>query len=568
MIKEKRNHLQCTFNVGRRLHVLNAHLFPEKFEIVNHTSTNLDASSMNQTNYHENNTTQKLLKSNQKSQTITSNNTKDTTYINDISEANNLKNIKSIKDSMERNSLKSFNRINSDTNTTFQNWAQIHACQPERIFYPSTEEEVCQIILEAKARNKQVKVFGSGHSPSGIAICDSPSDWMIHLKNLSGIIKLKGNLVYVRGGTTLNEINAQLEKNGKSLSSLGSISEQSISGAISTGTHGTGLQFGNLSSIVERLRVVDANGKVHVAKRGEDLWYAAVCSIGALGIITEVVLRVEPLFKLYAIQKPMPLDHVLENLDHLTQCAEHYRFWWFPHTNHCISWSANRVDTQTKSTSEIKTYIEQFYDQAKDKLVGYHLFEFSYYISSFFPSLVPTINRFYYYSLFSDATSNVDTSYKVFNFDCRFKQYVNEWAIPIEKTRDAIISLKKLIKERNFKVHLPIEVRFVKKDNIWMSPSYQRDVCYIGIIMYRPYGKNVPFEEYFDAFEKLMLSFDGRPHWAKEFSIQKDTFETMYPKFKEFNRIRNQMDPNGMFLNNYLRRIFVNEEKSEEYKSK
>jgi len=450
-------------------------------------------------------------------------------------------------------------KLETHTQEQFHNWAQIHSCTAEKTFYPSTESQIIKIVKKAKKYNKKLKVCGSGHSPSDIAMCDSKEDWMVHLSKYTGITKIDKNLVQIKGGTTLNEVNAFLEKKGKCLSSLGSISEQTISGAISTGTHGTGISYGNLCSMVEMMRIVDASGHIRVAKKGDELWSAAVCGLGAVGIICEVTFLVEPLFKLYAIQKPMPLDHVLGNLNDLINSAEHYRFWWFPHTNNCISWSANRVGMQTKSSKDIQSLFENFYENMKDKWIGYHLFEFTLYLGRHFPSLVPTINRFYYYALFSEAKSHVDTSFRVFNFDCRFKQYVNEWAIPIERTKEALLKLKQIIKEEDFKVHLPVEVRFVKRDNIWMSPSYDRDVCYIGIIMYRPYGTDVPYEKYFDAFEKLMVSLDGRPHWAKEFSLKKEDFEKMYPKFHDFNRVRKKMDPNGMFMNKYLRRALGDE---------
>lgn len=162
-----------------------------------------------------------------------------------------------------------------------------------------------------------------------------------------------------------------------------------------------------------------------------------------------------------------------------------------------------------------------------------------------------------YRKLMFDRPKHVeDVAHKVFNFDCLFKQYVTEWAIPIEHTEKALEGLKSLIAQHKFKVHYPIEVRFVKGDDIWLSPSYGGDTCWIGIIMYRPYGKDVPYKAYFEAFEALMESFSGRPHWAKVHQWTAETCRKNYPKFNAFCKVRSAMDPHRIFSNSYMERIF------------
>lgn len=124
--------------------------------------------------------------------------------------------------------------------------------------------------------------------------------------------------------------------------------------------------------------------------------------------------------------------------------------------------------------------------------------------------LVPYINKLFRRLLFSKTTAQFDLSYNVFNFDCLFKQYVTEWSIPFEHTRLALLKLKRLIDTEGFKVHFPVEVRFVKGDDIWLSPCYGGDRTYIGIIMYRPYGKDVPYRKYFEGFQKIMEELGTR----------------------------------------------------------
>ncbi|XP_054239349.1 bifunctional epoxide hydrolase 2 [Indicator indicator] len=192
-----------------------------------------------------------------------------------------------------------------------------------------------------------------------------------------------------------------------------------------------------------------------------------------------------------------------------------------------------------------------------DYAVGYYLLEFLLWISTFVPSLVCWINRCFFWLLFRSRVENVAISYKIFNYECRFKQHVQDWAIPIEKTKEALLELKAAL-ENNPKLvaHYPVEVRFARGDEIWMSPCFQRDSCYMNIIMYRPYGKNVPHLNYWLTYEGIMKKHGGRPHWAKAHSCTQKDFEKMYPAFPKFCSIREKLDPTGMFLNSYLEKVF------------
>jgi len=192
----------------------------------------------------------------------------------------------------------------------------------------------------------------------------------------------------------------------------------------------------------------------------------------------------------------------------------------------------------------------------KEKFLTYHLLEFLLFLSTYTPSTIPLINNLYNYLFFRGTKTHQEISYKAFNFDCLFRQYVNEWALPIEKASMAIKSLRKMIEKRNLKVHFPIEIRFVKGDDIWMSPAFGGDMCFIGIIMYRPFGKDPDYHEYFDEYQKLMESLGGRPHWAKIHTWTETQISQSYPKWEDFKNLRAKLDPNKVFWNAYLERIF------------
>ncbi|KAK3819471.1 MAG: L-gulonolactone oxidase-like protein [Linnemannia gamsii] len=460
----------------------------------------------------------------------------------------------------------------STPNKVFQNWAQTFRCMPEQYYTPTTEEEVIKIIHLARISGKHVKAIGTGHSPSDLACTDG---FMINTDKLNNIIKVDDDkmTITVQAGMKLHKLHDILELHDLAMSNLGSISDQSVAGIMSTATHGTGAEYPSMCASVLALTLITATGETISCSKTEraDIFNAAVCSLGALGIITRMTLQCEPAFRLENKQEPAKLNDVLSNLDSIIHSAEHVRLWWYPHTDNVVVWRANRT-TKEISRPAASWRTSQWF--------SVHLYEGLLYVCRFIPRLIPTLSRFMFWATQSKPIERVDTSVKVFNFDCLFHQYVNEWSIPWSRTAEALkaldqfiesgivkedikevasstVATKKANNEVPLKVHFPIEIRFVKQDDVWLSPAYGVDSCYIGIIMYRPYGKAVPYKRFWAGYEKIMASFDGRPHWAKAHSVTPEGLEKSYPKMKAFSAIRQQLDPQGMFLNAYLRRHLV-----------
>ncbi|GBC03040.1 hypothetical protein RclHR1_04960004 [Rhizophagus clarus] len=436
----------------------------------------------------------------------------------------------------------------SRVNKKFSNWSKVFKCEPELFFMVENEDDIIKIVELAKRYNKNVRAIGAGHSPSDLACTDG---LMINTDNFNKIIEidLENKTVTVEAGIRLYKLNEELQKNGLALSNLGSISEQSIAGAISTATHGSGINFSNISSQVLGLTLLTASkGKINCsAEENEDIFKASLCSIGALGIILKVKIQCESAFKLESNQFPMRFNDILNDLDSIIDSAEHVRFWYFPHTENCIIWKANKTTKESKPQE--KNYFRNY-------IISYQLYQFLLYISRYLPSMLPLLNQKMFNYNFSQEKQFIDDSYKQFNFDCLFPQYTSEWAIPLENTKEALEKLYDWINhnKENVFVHFPVEIRFSDKDDIWLSPSYNRKVCYIGIIMYRPYDKPVPYKKLWAEFEKIMRSYGGRPHWAKAHTMTTIEFEKTYPKFKEFIKLQKSLDPNGIFLNSYLKR--------------
>ncbi|GAB0185243.1 L-gulonolactone oxidase-like [Grus japonensis] len=394
----------------------------------------------------------------------------------------------------------------------FQNWAKTYGSSPELYFQPTSVEEIREILDMARQRDKRVKVVGGGHSPSDIACTD---DFMIQMGKMNRVLKVdkEKQQVTVEGGIFLSDLNVELSKHGLALANLGAVSEVAAAGVIGTGTHNTGIKHGILPTQVVALTLLTASGDILECSEciNADIFQAARLHLGCLGVVLTVTFQCVPQFHLHEVAFPSTL-------------------------------------TEPPSSSASWLW---------DYAVGYYLLEFLLWISTFVPSLVCWINRFFFWLLFSSRVENIAISYKIFNYECRFKQHVQDWAIPIEKTKEALLELKTAL-ENNPKMvaHYPVEVRFARGDEIWLSPCFQRDSCYMNIIMYRPYGKNVPRLNYWLTYEGIMKKHGGRPHWAKAHSCTRKDFEKMYPAFPKFCSVREKLDPTGMFLNTYLEKVF------------
>ncbi|KAJ2003616.1 D-arabinono-1,4-lactone oxidase [Coemansia thaxteri] len=356
----------------------------------------------------------------------------------------------------------------------------------------------------------------------------------------------------VEAGARLHQLHAMLQQRGMALSCVGSISDQSIGGAIATATHGTGIDYGDISSIVTHLVLIDGTGRRREcsATVDPDLFNAARCNLGALGIVTQVTVQCEPEFILHAVQTPDNLDRVLDNLNQVVISAEHVRFWWFPHTDSVAVWRANRSTLAKQPAPE---------SLLRDRLYGYYYYQLQLFKARFTPDDIPRITRDHFAARFNRRIEWIDDSYKVFNFDCLFPQCVNEWAVPVENAATVLRQLRSWLnaeecKPGGVRVHFPVEVRFVNESDVWLSPAYGQTVCCIGIIMYRPFHQAVPYRKYWRAYEDIMRTQGGRPHWAKAHKMYYHDLRSVYPKFDDFIRVRAECDPSGVFVNDYIRR--------------
>lgn len=441
--------------------------------------------------------------------------------------------------------------MSANVGVVWKNWAGNITCEPERYFEPATEIEIVDIVLQANHSGDRLKVIGLGHSCSRITASDGAT--LVSLKQYNQVISINkvAKQITVQAGMSIKEINRALLQEGLALSNLDSISTQSIGGALSTGTHGTGLGFGCFADQVQALSLITLDGEVLQlsAQQQPELFYAACTSLGSLGVISTVTLACEDAYNLHAVAGPEKLPVILKTYPEFNNRSEHFRFWWFPHTQDVYVWEANR----TAAMADPRPSKLQFW--LNDVLWMNKVREFVLWLASFLPALVPKINQFVNFT-FNRSREEIGRNDHIFNFLIQVPQYVMEYAIPIEHTQAALTELEELIEANDLKVHLPVEVRFVKGDNVWLSMAYQRDSCFIGVIMYRPYGKDIPYEEYFKKVDTLMAKYQGRPHWAKVHYRDQAYMHSVYPQWEAFSKLRAKLDPQGIFMNDYLQRFF------------
>ncbi|MBN3925420.1 MAG: FAD-binding protein [Nostoc sp. NMS4] len=341
----------------------------------------------------------------------------------------------------------------------FINWSGQYQCVPTFVYHPSSTEEARQTVCQSSEMGTKIRVFGSGHSPSDIAMSN---ETLVSIDRLNLILNIdyEFKTVVTQAGVTLKELNQNLAKHGLALPNLGSISDQTIGGAMSTATHGTGLNYGILPTIIQEITLVTGLGEIVKISMDENpkLFNAAKCHLGSLGLVTELKLQVTKEFNLEVHEQPQTLETVLHKLPESLQ-SDHYRFWYLPHADMAWEWSATRRPYRKIPTIQNAfQHIQQWYHE---KLIGYYTFEALLYLATYNQNLIPYINSWYVQQMFNEPKDSQGDSVSQFNFDCLFKQQVNEWSIPIEKTADAILQIRKMIQEKDYKIHLPIEVRFV-----------------------------------------------------------------------------------------------------------
>jgi len=424
----------------------------------------------------------------------------------------------------------------------WKNWAGNQQCTPERIERPATEQGLVRIVKQAAAAGQRVKVVGSGHSFTGIALTDGR---LIKLDDYGRVLSIdrEKQTATVQAGITIARVSQQLDKQGLALENLGDINYQSISGAISTATHGTGRALGGIATQVTALRLITGDGSIVdcSADKEPDIFSAARVGLGALGIISTVTLRCVKAFNLRAVEMPERVDQVLERLDENIETNDHFEFFWVPDTG----WALTKRNQRTTAPLATRGLLKEFRD---DILVSNFAFEALCRIGRLRPSLIPRVARALPQT---GRTEYVDKSYRVFSSPRMVRFYEMEYGIPAEAALEAFNRVRTFLKQSGLVPIFPVEVRFTKGDDIPLSTASGRDSCYIAVHVF----EGMQYQQYFEAVEDIMNDYGGRPHWGKLHFQTAETLAPRYPQWDEFQRIRALLDQEGRFSNPYLDRV-------------
>ncbi|MDY0911059.1 D-arabinono-1,4-lactone oxidase [Microbacterium sp. CFBP9034] len=427
----------------------------------------------------------------------------------------------------------------------WQNWGRSESVRPRRVEFPRTADAVQRAVVAAAAQGLPIKAVGAGHSFTGIAVAPGV---LLDLSDLSGLVSVdvERSRVTFRAGTRLHQVPALLAPYGLAMENLGDIDRQSISGAISTGTHGTGSRFGGIATQVVGATLVTASGELLVVDETEnaDLVPAVALGLGALGILVEVTIQCVPAFVLHAVEQPEALDAVLDDLEARVAAADHFEFYWFPHTDRAMTKTNTRLPESAPRhpLSPVGKWVD-------DTLVGSGLHQVACSVARTIPATIPLINRvsvkMWGDREFTDASSRVFATSR----SVRFREM--EYALPVENVRPAFDALRSLVDEKGWRISFPVEVRFAAADDRWLSTAHGRASGYIAV---HRYWREDP-TEYFEAVEKIMLGFDGRPHWGKMHTLDASILRERYPRFDDFVALRDRLDPDRLFQNPYLERV-------------
>ena len=422
------------------------------------------------------------------------------------------------------------------------NWGGNQRCAPQEVRRPTSVAELADAVRSAGARDLAVKAVGSGHSFTDVACT---TGMHVHLDGYDRILSIDRERaqVTVQSGVTIAALSEALADVGLGMPNLGDIGYQSISGAISTGTHGTGAKLCGLAHQVAALELVAGNGDVVSASEAEepDIFAAARLGLGAMGILSTITLQCVPAFHLRAEERAMRVDDVLADLDSLIDGNDHFEFYWVPHTGWALTKANNRTDEPVGGRSRVREWYEQTF---LENVAFGAVCRLGRARPHWIPRLATAVPS-------SGTRRYVARSDKVFTSPRMVRFCEMEYSMPREHLGTALNRLRQFVEDAGLMVSFPVEVRVAAPDEIPLSTSYGRQSCYIAIHMYR----GMPYDQYFRGAEAIFSELGGRPHWGKLHYQTAATLAPRYPKWDDFQSARRAVDPKGRFANAYTDRV-------------
>ena len=427
-----------------------------------------------------------------------------------------------------------------DRHGRFVNYAHTIRTSPVTWLSPRTEDEIAEAVTAAAKWGRRVKVVGAGHSWSPVA---APEDVAVRLDRIRGIVDQGDEWVRVKAGTRLRHVLASLAAQGRTLAVVPSIAQQSISGAVATGTHGSSLQHGSLSSLVIGARLIGGDG-IPVEVHGDDeRIHGLSVHLGALGVLTELTLRTTPCFDVAESIEQMPVGQVADCLEELGRSAEYVKIWWLPHTPMALVFRYERTGEPGNRfpSADTQRALENWLPRA----VLPPLFKWQEYR----PGSIPAFNRLSHRWL--TKPRRVGPGALMLSTPEPVRHHETEASVPLSRGGEAFACTVDLIRRLMTPVNFILELRYSRGDQIWLSPAHGGDVVHIGACTAMTGTRS----DYFELFWQEMRRFEARPHWAKEMDHEAPELRPMYPMFDRFLQLRQSFDPGRFFANTFLDRI-------------
>jgi FAD-linked oxidoreductase len=425
---------------------------------------------------------------------------------------------------------------------TWSNWSGSVTASPAEIRYPTSQDEIIAIVRECRERGCCLRVVGAGHSFTPLAWTDGV---LISLERYTGLehVDPAAAQATVRAGTQIKALGELLFAHGLGQANLGDIDVQSIAGAISTGTHGSGATLGSISTQVVGLTIVNAAGELIECSEthNREIFKAAQVSLGALGIITSVTLQLLPAYRLDYTWRRERLDDCLAQIEDERRENRNFEFFWLPYSDAALTKRMNVTDAPARE----KNAFRQFNELVLENGVFWAFSELCRRLPGASPHVSALLGQ-----LISGGR-DVNYSHKIFATPRLVKFQEMEYSLPAENLVAALRAIDACIRRQRFLVHFPIECRFVCADDIYLSPASGRDSAYIAVHMY----KGMEYRAYFDAAETILRAYGGRPHWGKMHTLAARELRPLYPRWDDFQAVRWRLDPDRLFLNPYLRTI-------------
>lgn len=427
----------------------------------------------------------------------------------------------------------------------WRTWSRTEAVRPRRIERPADAEAVQRAVLAAARHRMPVKAVGSGYSFSGIAVAPSVQLDVSALTGLIAVDEPRGR-VTLGAGTTLKRAVALLAPLGLTLPVFGDIDRETIGGALSTGTHGTGNALASLSASVLSVTLVDGRGDVHRVSASEEpeLLPAVRVALGSLGIVTAVELQCARTVPIRTRETSLPIREAVDGFLETASQVDHHQLFWFPGGGTALAETYERMPAGSplRPRARLARWVS-------DELVDNGVLGAVCRVSGIVPAAVRLLQASV--AALAPEREYVEVPGSAFpeHRGVRFREL--EYAVPLAAVPEVLAEAIELVRRRRWRMPFPVLVRTGAPEDSWLAPAHGRATGWIGVHQYW----RSPVHPYFDEFERILVAAGGRPCWAMMHSLDEHALRRLYPRFDDFLAVRDRLDPDRLFANDYLDRV-------------